>query len=222
MLSLPPGTEMFQFPGFPVPALWIQAGLTGHDPSRVSPFGDPWIDGWLTPPQGLSQSPTSFIGSWCQGIHHVPFIACRTRCSRSLWSSQGSAGAVTTGGVRHAVAPFRRMAAPRDERSLRAAQDAGRRAGNPGSLHTHPDGSGAVLRPGAPRAPTSSSQWFTGSRTDPGSVDPFAVCELQKGGDPAAPSGTATLLRLRPNRRSHLRRLPPCGWATGFGCYRLS
>ena len=32
---------------------------------------------------------------------------------------------------------------------------------------------------------------------------------LQKGGDPAAPSGTATLLRLRPNRRSHLRRLPP-------------
>src|SRR5437763_9069619 len=32
---------------------------------------------------------------------------------------------------------------------------------------------------------------------------------LQKGGDPAAPSGTATLLRLHPNRRSHLRRLPP-------------
>ena len=33
--------------------------------------------------------------------------------------------------------------------------------------------------------------------------------KLQKGGDPAAPSGTATLLRLRPNRRSHLRQLPP-------------
>src|SRR3954451_9083636 len=32
-----------------------------------------------------------------------------------------------------------------------------------------------------------------------------------KGGDPAAPSGTATLLRLRPNRRSRLRRLPPQG-----------
>ena len=95
-------------------------------------------------------------------------------------------------------------------------------SGEPGVAPHAPDGSGAVLRPGAPRAPTSSSQWFTGSRTDPGSFDPFAVCELQKGGDPAAPSGTATLLRLRPNRRSHLRRLPPCGWATGFGCYRLS
>ena len=31
---------------------------------------------------------------------------------------------------------------------------------------------------------------------------------LRKGGDPAAPSGTATLLRLRPNRQSHLRQLP--------------
>ena len=77
MLSLPPGTEMFQFPGFPVPTLCIQVGLTGHDPSRVSPFGDPWIDGWLTPPQGLSQSPTSFIGSRCQGIHRVLFSTCR-------------------------------------------------------------------------------------------------------------------------------------------------
>jgi hypothetical protein len=77
LLSLPPGTEMFQFPGFPVPALCIQTGLTGHDPSRVSPFGDPRIDGWLTPPLGLSQSPTSFIGSRCQGIHRVPLSTCR-------------------------------------------------------------------------------------------------------------------------------------------------
>src|ERR1700684_883246 len=30
-----------------------------------------------------------------------------------------------------------------------------------------------------------------------------------EGVDPAAPSGTATLLRLRPNRWPHLRRLPP-------------
>ena len=77
LLSLPPGTEMFQFPGFPVPVLCVQTGLTGHDPSRVSPFGNPWIYGWLAPPQGLSQPPTSFIGSWCQGIHRVPLTTCR-------------------------------------------------------------------------------------------------------------------------------------------------
>ena len=31
----------------------------------------------------------------------------------------------------------------------------------------------------------------------------------QKGGDPAAPSGTATLLRLHPPRRARLRQRPP-------------
>ncbi len=30
-----------------------------------------------------------------------------------------------------------------------------------------------------------------------------------KGGDPAAGSPTATLLRLRPSHQSHFRRLPP-------------
>ena len=32
-----------------------------------------------------------------------------------------------------------------------------------------------------------------------------------KGGDPAAPSDTATLLRLHPSHRYYLRQLPPCG-----------
>jgi hypothetical protein len=38
---------------------------------------------------------------------------------------------------------------------------------------------------------------------------PAGYSLLQKGGDPAAGSPTATLLRLRPNRQSHLRQLPP-------------
>ena len=32
-----------------------------------------------------------------------------------------------------------------------------------------------------------------------------------KGGDPAAPSGTATLLRLHPSHEAHRGRRPPCG-----------
>ena len=43
----------------------------------------------------------------------------------------------------------------------------------------------------------------------------------KKGGDPAAPSDTATLLRLHPSFRSRLRQLPPCGWVTDFGHYQL-
>ena len=42
---------------------------------------------------------------------------------------------------------------------------------------------------------------------------------LQKGGVPAAPSGTATLLRLSPNYQFHLR--PPLA-VTDFRCPRLS
>ena len=39
LISLPPGTEMFQFPGLPPRALWIQARARGHGPARVPPFG---------------------------------------------------------------------------------------------------------------------------------------------------------------------------------------
>ena len=39
LLSFPQGTEMFQFPWFPPPALCVQAGVTLHDECWVSPFG---------------------------------------------------------------------------------------------------------------------------------------------------------------------------------------
>ncbi len=71
LLSLPVGTEMFHFPTFPPLALCVQARVTGHYPSRVSPFGHPRITARLAAPRGLSQPPTSFFGSWCQGIHHL-------------------------------------------------------------------------------------------------------------------------------------------------------
>ena len=63
LLSLPVGTEMFHFPTFPPLALCVQARVTGHDSSRVSPFGHPWISARLPTPQGLSQASTSFFGS---------------------------------------------------------------------------------------------------------------------------------------------------------------
>ena len=74
-LSFPPGTKMFQFPGLPLPALWIQAGVRAHYHAWVSPFGNPRINGWSAPSRGLSQPPTSFIGSWRQGIHRVPLFS---------------------------------------------------------------------------------------------------------------------------------------------------
>ncbi len=92
LLSLPVGTEMFHFPTFPPRTLCVQVRVTGHDSCRVSPFGHPRITARLAAPRGLSQPPTSFFGSWCQGIHRAPLITWPQRCSRPLCSSQGTGG----------------------------------------------------------------------------------------------------------------------------------
>ena len=63
LFSLPVGTEMFHFPTFPPHTLYIQARVTRHDSCWVPPFGHPRITARLPTPQGLSQAPTSFIGS---------------------------------------------------------------------------------------------------------------------------------------------------------------
>ena len=75
LLSFPRGTEMFQFPRFPLPALCVQTGVTPLDGCRVSPFGYPRVNAQSAAHRGFSQPLTSFIGSRRQGIHHWPFIA---------------------------------------------------------------------------------------------------------------------------------------------------
>ena len=47
LISFPPGTERFQFPGLPRAGLCIQPAVAGLDPSRVPPFGDPRVEGCL-------------------------------------------------------------------------------------------------------------------------------------------------------------------------------
>ena len=43
-------------------------------PGGVSPFGNPRMS-LLPTTRGLSQVTTSFIASWCQGIHRTPLVA---------------------------------------------------------------------------------------------------------------------------------------------------
>ena len=75
---------MFQFPEL---ALLRVVPYYRH---WVSPFGNPRIIACLPAPRGLSQAPTSFIASCCQGIHHVPLVAFSpkrsvgSRCSGEL------------------------------------------------------------------------------------------------------------------------------------------
>jgi hypothetical protein len=63
LFSLPAGTEMFHFPAFPPTALYIQTAATPHNECQVTPFGNPRITAWLPATRGISQAPTSFIGS---------------------------------------------------------------------------------------------------------------------------------------------------------------
>ena len=73
LFSLPAGTEMFHFPAFPPRHVYIQQRVPRHDSWWVSPFGHPRITVRLSTPRGLTQTPTSFVGSSCQGIHRAPF-----------------------------------------------------------------------------------------------------------------------------------------------------
>lgn len=63
LFSLPTGTEMFHFPAFPPHRLSIHRRVTAHNHGRVSPFGHPRINARLATPRGITQPPTSFIGS---------------------------------------------------------------------------------------------------------------------------------------------------------------
>src|SRR5919108_1438386 len=76
---------MFQFPRFPLPALWVQTGVTPHDGCRVSPFGHPRIEAWSAAPRGFSQPPTSFIGFRRQGIHRWLFVAWKNKDARARY-----------------------------------------------------------------------------------------------------------------------------------------
>ena len=70
-MSFPPGTEMFQFPGFASPAY----GFSGRYP--IAEVGCPIRrspdQSLLAAPRGFSQRATSFIASWRQGIWWMPW-----------------------------------------------------------------------------------------------------------------------------------------------------
>ena len=69
-MSFPPGTEMFQFPGF---ASRTYVFSRDHPCRSGFPIRKSADQRLLAAPRGLSQRATSFIASQCQGIHQMPF-----------------------------------------------------------------------------------------------------------------------------------------------------
>ena len=74
ILSLPRGTEMFQFPRFPPHPLCVQGWVSGHHPAGVAPFGYPRIIACPRLPEAFRRLATSFFGPRRQGIHRVPIL----------------------------------------------------------------------------------------------------------------------------------------------------
>jgi hypothetical protein len=75
ILSFLPATEMFQFAGLPPPGLFCSARSDWALPQPGFPIRTSSDQRLLATPRGLTQPATSFIGSWRQGIHPVPFVA---------------------------------------------------------------------------------------------------------------------------------------------------
>ena len=69
LFSLPPGTKMFQFPGFASALCGYQVCNLVGCPIRKSADQRPFA-----PSRGLSQLVTSFIACESLGIRHVPFL----------------------------------------------------------------------------------------------------------------------------------------------------
>ena len=135
----------------------------------VSPFGHPGITVRLSTPPGLSQIPTSFIGSRCQGIHRTPLKTShphtgtiQTRLSRNTPPTPAhtphNAGHTGAGGQRYSKKKLHTTGTPHPH------QTAGAHTGRPDARVHY-----TVLKQQPPRSPPHPT---TGARTGPRGTDP--------------------------------------------------
>ena len=210
LFSLPVGTEMFHFPTFPPHALCVQARVTPHDWCGVPPFGHPRINARLAAPRGLSQPPTSFIGSWCPGIHRVPLTtwphnynkphtprvrACnQRRCSRPLCSSQRTTG--------HPPAPPPPTPPPAPRQPAAHRRAGGTRTRTAPTRDNQPPTARTRVHPARGSAPSGPNSVPTTPRTPP---TPFPTPPPTTGRQAVLGAGSSR----RPNWSAFHPRAPP-------------
>ena len=85
LMSFPPGTEMFQFPGF---ASTTYVFSCRYPKGVGCPIRISTDQRLLAAPRGFSQRATSFIASWCQGIHRMPFSCSKSHHARKPSTDQ--------------------------------------------------------------------------------------------------------------------------------------
>ncbi len=96
LMSVPPGTEMFQFPGFASNAYEFGARYPKGVGCPIRTSTDQRL---LAAPRGFAQRATSFIASWCQGIHRMPLARPTARPHRIGAGSTRAASGPCTGTI---------------------------------------------------------------------------------------------------------------------------
>ena len=193
---------------------------------EVSLFGNPRIEARLPAPRGLSQVTTSFIGSWCLGIHRLPLVACcyykdaRVHCE----VLNIRAGARSTGRLADGAGPHRRSGRTTETsgpnsvpRSRRPSRDVPllREAGCTDSREpTRLNGQCSTFRCLLDRARSARNRGTWTGRP----VMRLLRKEVIQPHLPVRLPCYDLVLIASPPFDGSLHK----GWATGFGCYRLS
>ncbi len=75
LFSFPPGTKMFQFPGYHRLGLFVWAEPAAELPAAGCPIGVPPDLSLLAAPRSLSQLAAPFFASWHLGIHRTLLLS---------------------------------------------------------------------------------------------------------------------------------------------------
>ena len=224
MFSSPPPTWMFRFGGFASPYRVMpclrMAGCPIRTPADLRPFA---------PPRRLSRPAASFLASGSQGILRAPSLASRSSVStRSLVSvflpscqrtAQGeSLLCVENVGLEPTTPGLQSRCSSQLSQSPRRVVPGRLELPTPTlsvwcsnqlSYGTPAPAEDPETRPAAPAACAPSVFSLSVCSGQHRTRTRLSGVPLQKGGVPAAPSGTATLLRLSPSHPVRPRRVIP-------------
>ena len=187
LMSVPPGTEMFQFPGF---ASWAYGFSPGSPKGRGFPIRTSADQRSLASPRGFSQRATSFIASRRQGIHRTP-LSCSGQNKRPATHNNNQPTnqrhSSKTKRRRHRRPPL----PPPERRTMDERTTGGRTAP---SITQHIQSRFSCERTNRRRLPAKTRQGRRRQR-------------VSQAGKPAKAGGTDT----RTHTRLHARRPHPCG-----------